>query len=74
PELYRSHGIDPCRMKIVVVKSPAGFRAAYEPIAKAIFIVDTPGVSTANLLSLPFRRVPRPLYPLDPETTLSEGA
>src|SRR5207247_60657 len=37
PELFRSHGIDPQRMKIVVVKSPNGFRAEYEPIAKKIF-------------------------------------
>jgi microcystin degradation protein MlrC len=73
PELYRSHGIEPCRTKIVVVKSPAGFRAAYEPIAKGIFIVDTPGVSTARLRSLPFRRVPRPIYPLDPGTRLPES-
>ena len=73
PELFRSHGIEPCRTKIVVVKSPAGFRAAYEPIAKGIFIVDTPGVSTANLRTLPFRRVPRPIYPLDPGTRLPES-
>jgi len=66
PELYRSHGIEPLDMKIVAVKSPNGFRAAYEPIAKRIFIVDTPGASTANLRSLPYRRVPRPIYPLDP--------
>jgi microcystin degradation protein MlrC len=65
PELYRSHGIDPLHLKIVVVKSPNGFRACYEPIAKAIFVVDTPGVSTANLQSLPWRRVRRPIHPLD---------
>jgi len=68
PELFRSHGIDPTYCQIVVVKSPNGFRAAYEPIAKQIFLVDTPGVSTANLQRLPFRRVSRPIYPLDPDT------
>ena len=68
PELFRSHGIDPVHCKIVVVKSPNGFRAAYEPIAKKIFVVDTPGVSTAKLERLPFRRVPRPIYPLDAQT------
>jgi microcystin degradation protein MlrC len=73
PELFRSHGIDPLYMKIVVVKSPNGFRAAYEPIAKGIFIVDTPGVSTANLRSLPFTRVPRPIYPLDSSMRLANG-
>ena len=33
-----------------------------------IVLVDTPGVSTANLKTLPWRRVPRPIYPLDPES------
>jgi len=73
PELFRSNGIDPVHCKIVVVKSPNGFRAAYEPIAKGIFLVDTPGVSTANFARLPFKRVPRPIYPLDPETPAPEG-
>ncbi len=70
PELFRSHGLDPLYMKVVVVKSPNGFRAAYEPIAKEIFVVDTPGVSSANLRALPYRRVPRPIFPLDSRTRL----
>jgi microcystin degradation protein MlrC len=66
PELFRSHGIAPERMRIVVVKSPNGFRAAYEHIARKMILVDTPGVSSPKLKTLPYRRVPRPLYPLDP--------
>jgi microcystin degradation protein MlrC len=73
PELFRSHGIDPAYCRIAVVKSPNGFRAAYEPIASAIYVVDTPGVSTSNLATIPFRRVPRPIYPLDPSTPRPEG-
>ena len=73
PALFRSQGIDPSYCKIVVVKSPNGFRSAYEPIAKAVFVVDTPGVSTANLRTIPFRRVPRPIYPLDANTPCPEG-
>jgi microcystin degradation protein MlrC len=69
PELFRSHGIDPAYCQIVVVKSPNGFRAAYEPIAKRIFLVDTPGVSSAKLESMPFRRINRPIYPLDRDLT-----
>ena len=69
PELFRSHGIDPAYCKIVVVKSPNGFRAAYEPIAKRIFLVDTPGVSTAKLENMPFKRINRPIYPLDRDLT-----
>jgi microcystin degradation protein MlrC len=73
PELFRSHGIDPVHCKIVVVKSPNGFRAAYAPIAREMIVVDTPGVSSANLRTLPFRRVPRPIYPLDRDTPRPEG-
>jgi microcystin degradation protein MlrC len=69
PELFRSHGIDPVYCKIVVVKSPNGFRAAYEPIAARIFIVDTPGVSTAKLQTMPWKRIERPIYPLDRDLT-----
>ncbi len=68
PWLFR-YRIDPAYCKIVVVKSPNGFRAAYEPIAKRIFIVDTPGVSTAKLENMPFKRINRPIYPLDRDLT-----
>jgi microcystin degradation protein MlrC len=57
--------IRPKDTKIVVVKSPVGFRASYEPFAKAIFILDTPGASPSNLERLEFRKAPRPLFPLD---------
>lgn len=66
PELFRSHGIEPARMQIVVVKSPNGFRAPYREIAKEMILVDTPGWSTPKLRTLPYRRLPRPIYPLDP--------
>jgi microcystin degradation protein MlrC len=53
-------------MQIVVVKSPNGFRAPYREIAKEMILVDTPGWSTPKLRTLPYRRLPRPIYPLDP--------
>ena len=65
PELFRFMGLEPKDAKIVVVKSPVGFRAPYEPFAKTIFILDTPGASPSNLKQLEFRRAPRPLFPLD---------
>ncbi len=65
PELYRSVGLEPRDAQLVVVKSPAAFRAAYEPFAAQILIVDAPGVCSPDLCSFPFERVRRPLYPLD---------
>jgi microcystin degradation protein MlrC len=66
PEVYRSQGVHLESRKIVVVKSPGMFRMEYGPIAAAIFMVDTPGISSANIREVPYRHVPRPIYPLDP--------
>jgi microcystin degradation protein MlrC len=65
PELYRSVGLEPSEAKIVVVRENGAFRAAYTEIMTEALPLDTPGFSTSNLNLLPFRRVPRPLYPLD---------
>ncbi|WP_135557585.1 M81 family metallopeptidase [Paenibacillus cymbidii] len=66
PELYRSVGLEPRDADIVVVKSPTAFRVNYEPMASAIYWVDTPGASSANLLRMPFARLPQPMYPFQP--------
>ncbi|MCS7056923.1 MAG: M81 family metallopeptidase [Thermoflexales bacterium] len=66
PELYRSVGLEPKDAQIVIVKSPAGFRAAYSPFAAEIRVLDAPGVCTPNLTTLPYARIPRPMWPFDP--------
>jgi microcystin degradation protein MlrC len=68
PELYRSQNVEPRAKKIVVVKSATAFRAEYAPFAAGMILVDTPGISSANLATLPWKRVSRPIYPLDAET------
>jgi microcystin degradation protein MlrC len=65
PELYRSVGLEPRDARIVIVKSPAAFRAAYEPLAAEVAVIDAPGVCSPNLRALPFVRARRPIYPLD---------
>lgn len=65
PELFRSQGIEPRDEKLVVVKSATAFRAEYGPFAAAMLVVDTPGVSSANLRGFRWERVPRPIHPLD---------
>lgn len=65
PEPFRSLGLEPAAARIVVVKSPTGFRANFEGIARTIMIVDGPGSTTARLAAIPFTRLRRPFYPLD---------
>jgi microcystin degradation protein MlrC len=64
-ECYRSVGLFPREAKLVQVKSPGGFRPTYEPFAKAIIDVETPGPTDSDLTRLPYRHVTRPLFPLD---------
>jgi len=61
----RALGIEPTRLRIVVVKAAIAYRAAYEPIAAKIIEVDTPGLSTADVRRLHYTRLERPMYPLD---------
>ena len=65
PELYRCVGLEPAEAKIVAVKSPAAFRAAYGPLAAEILILDAPGACSPNLGSFPWKRVSRPMFPFD---------
>jgi len=69
-ELFRLHGIDVCRQRVVALKSQQHFRGGFEQLAGTIIRCDTPGFTTSNLSDLPFRRIRRPVWPLD---ALPEG-
>ncbi len=61
-----SLGIYPQRQKILVAKGAIAPRAAYEPVAARIILVDTPGVTAVNPARFTYRRVRRPLWGLNP--------
>jgi microcystin degradation protein MlrC len=61
----RSQGIIPEEHFVIVVKAAVAHRRAYDPIAAASYAVDTPGPCTSRLQNLPFRKVRRPIFPLD---------
>jgi microcystin degradation protein MlrC len=65
PEMIRFVGIDPAGERLLVVKSTIHYRAAFEPLARAIIEVDAPGLSSSNLGRFDFTRVRRPIFPLD---------
>ncbi len=59
-------GIDPKAASVLAVKSMQHFRAAYAPIAAEIIVVDEGGgITSHDIRRLPFRKVRRPIYPLD---------
>ena len=65
PELFRAVGIAPEQRRVLVVKSSVHYRAAFEPLAGAIVAVDGPGLSSPNLAAFHYRRLRRPIWPLD---------
>jgi microcystin degradation protein MlrC len=66
-EQILSLGIHPERKRILIVKGVVAPRAAYEPVAGEIILVDTPGVTADDPRKFEYRRRRRPLYPLEAE-------
>lgn len=71
PEIWRSMGLEPESLDLIVQKSHKLFRAAYADIHRTVVTVDTPGCTDRNISRLPFERVDRPIFPLDEIKVLS---
>src|SRR5271170_2330180 len=63
---FTSLGIDPTRYRTVAVKSMQHFRAAFEPIAREVVLVDTGALCSEIYTPELFTKVRRPIWPLDP--------
>jgi microcystin degradation protein MlrC len=68
-EQVLSLGIDPESKRIIVVKGVIAPRAAYEPIAREIITVDTPGSTSANVFRFEYRHRRCPLYPFEADAS-----
>jgi microcystin degradation protein MlrC len=66
-EQYRSMDLDVESAKFVIVKNPMNYRQAYGSIAKAAFILDTPGPTPPTLRHVKYAKVRRPYFPADDE-------
>jgi microcystin degradation protein MlrC len=64
--IFRSQGIEPTTRQILVVKSTVHYRGAFGPMASRIIEVDTPGLTSIDFARFPYRRLARPIWPLDP--------
>ena len=67
--MFEVFGLDIAAARSVVVKSRGHFRAAFDLLFSddRIVEVDVPGLTTPVLTRVPYRDVPRPIFPLDPE-------
>jgi microcystin degradation protein MlrC len=65
-DLFAGLGIDPTAERLLVVKSNQHFHAAFAPISAEILYVAGRGLMRTDYRDLPWRRVARPIWPLDP--------
>ncbi|MCG3146796.1 MAG: hypothetical protein PCFJNLEI_00230 [Verrucomicrobiae bacterium] len=64
PDAYRAFGIEPKDYKMAVLKTASNFQF-FAPISSEVIRVNTRGPGQSDVRGLPWRRVPRPIYPLD---------
>lgn len=68
---YFTHfGLDSAAARCTVVKSRGHFRAGFQHLfpPERIVEIDVPGLTSPNLINFPWKQLPRPVYPMDPET------
>ena len=64
-QYFRAFGIEPTERQMLVLKSAAHYRAAFDPIAAETIEVDAPGITSPRLERYPYKNIRRPIYPLD---------
>jgi microcystin degradation protein MlrC len=69
---FKSFGIEPKRKSVIALKSMQHFRAAFEPIAGQVIVCDSGALCTPCYERLPYRNVPRPIFPLDQDPADSQ--
>ncbi len=74
PAMLEMHGIDIAKVQILIVKSRGHYRAGFDEFftEAQIFDVDSPGLTTPNLKNVDFKRLPRPVFPIDHDATWTE--
>jgi microcystin degradation protein MlrC len=65
---WHSQGVELEKMRVIGVKAAVAHRRAYDKIASRMLWVDTPGPCRSDLTKLPFKKVRRPVFPLDAGT------
>lgn len=67
PDLFSNLGIDPLGKRMLVLKSANHFFGAFSKIASRIIYVDAGGPYPGNPLKVEYRKLKRPIWPLDPD-------
>jgi microcystin degradation protein MlrC len=64
-DVFTQLGVDLAAKKIIVVKSSQHFYASFSKVARHVIYVGAPGAVTVDLKTLPYRKIRRPMWPID---------
>ena len=71
PAVFTSNGIDPAGRAVVAVKSQIFAPRSYAELIGESVVVDTPGWATTDFRRLPYRKLRRPIFPLDSQVAFA---
>ena len=69
PQLFTNVGIDALSKSVLVVKSTNHFMAGFGPIAKRVLYVDSDAPLSRDYRRIAYKKVNRPIWPLDEQTS-----
>ena len=61
---WRSQGVDPAQLDVIVIKAAVAHKRAYDPITARSFWVDTPGPCSSNLKRFAYEHLRDGMWPL----------
>jgi len=64
PGVYEAFGVKPTDYKMAVLKTASNFQY-FDEIASGLVRADTRGPGQSDVFTLPWQRIPRPVYPLE---------
>lgn len=67
PDIFQGLGINLAKQEIIVLKSRVHFWRGFveDGLAKAVVVIDAPGLGPADVSTIPYKFGPRTLYPID---------
>lgn len=67
PTMFTHHGITLADKQVIGLKNLYRHRDIFRPLTREQLFVATPGACPPDWASIPFSRIPRPIWPLDPD-------
>ena len=66
PDIFARLGIGLTKIDIIVLKSRVHFWRGFveDGLAKAVFVIDAPGLGPADVTTIPYKNAPKGIYPL----------